>query len=124
MAEKGTVMVDERVTLSKQELAELLKTTALAFREAQKDPLAEARKEAGRIRLREEQERQKEVKRMREAACSHLREDNTSAVAWMKNSDDVTRGVCQRCNTDFAPGHPKYNELMRIPTRAAGIIYW
>ncbi len=47
-------------------------------------------------------------------ACPHLRDDNTSAIAWMQNSDLVFRGVCQRCNKLFSPeSDPEEYERMR-----------
>lgn len=88
-----------------------------------KDPEAEARKERDRRRIREERARQEKLRQEREAACSHMREDNTSAIAWMQNSDQVTRGVCQRCNALITPSHEEYLRLLRVPTRGLGVVY-
>lgn len=55
-------------------------------------------------------------------ACTHLRDDNTSRIAWIDNSDGIRRGVCQACNVTLAPGHHAYERMRRIPTRMAGII--
>lgn len=86
------------------------------------DPKIVEAKERQRLALREERKRSEENRKAREAACSHLREDNTSRIAWMQNSDLVTRGVCQSCNALFQPGHPDYMRLIKIPVGRAGII--
>jgi hypothetical protein len=36
-------------------------------------------------------------------ACSHLREDGTSVIAWATQSDGKNRGVCQHCIAIFSP---------------------
>jgi hypothetical protein len=105
------------------DLAALGKAIAEGLKEAKRDPELEARKARDRQRIREERGRQEANQRAIQDNCPHLREDNTSAVAWMRNSDDITRGVCQRCNALFTPEHPEYLRLIRIPTRAAGVIF-
>lgn len=102
---------------------ELGRAIAEGLREAQRNPDRERQLEAARQRLRIQQEADQQVKRIREQSCAHLREDGTCCIAWMENSDGITRGVCQRCNTCFDPNHARYAELRRIPTRTAGIVW-
>lgn len=106
--------------LQMEQFAEVL---ANAMRGAQKDPIKEQQKEAARMRLRQQQKEDAQVRKMREDSCIHMREDNTSVIAWMQNSDGVVRGVCQRCNTCFDPSHPRYVELRRIPYRSSSVVY-
>jgi len=123
MANQGATSQPEQVTLSKAELAELIQAGAQMFREAQKDPMEAQKKEAMRDRLRGEQARSKEAMRLREEGCSHLREDNTSAIAWMATSDGRVPGTCQHCGTVFHDTHPRYSELRRIPTHRGSVQY-
>lgn len=102
---------------------EFAKAIAEGIRQGKIDPEMEARKERDRIRLRAERERSEKSRKAKMDACTHLREDNTSTVAWMRNSDEVTRGVCQRCNKLFVPGDPDYDRVVRISTGRAGVIY-
>jgi hypothetical protein len=125
MNEKSATIENQKVTLSKQELAALMNMTVDAFREAQKDPEAEAKKLAQRERLRGEQQRQREAAHQLELQCgNHCRLDGSSAIAWARQSDGITRGVCQHCNTTFDPSHERYAELLRIPTRVANLNYF
>jgi transposase-like protein len=87
------------------------------------DPDVQARKERDRQRLRHEEELATAERKERQSNCPHVRQDNTSVIAWMTNSDNVTRGVCQRCNKLFTPEDPDYIKFIRIPTRAAGIVF-
>jgi hypothetical protein len=87
------------------------------------DPDQAARKQRDRERLRAERERQESLRQAAQDACPHMREDNTSAIAWMTNSDGITRGVCQRCNALFTPEHPRYMQLIRIPVRSGNVIF-
>lgn len=82
-----------------------------------------ARKERERQRNRAEQDAMHEAQQARWSACGHLREDNTSAIAWLRHSDDVVRGVCQRCQRPFRPDQDDYAHFLRIPTRAPGVVY-
>ena len=81
-------------------------------------------KEAARQRLRAQQKEDARIKAWREERCQHMRGNNTSAIAWAMQSDNVTRGVCQHCNALFTPEHPRYAELLRIPVGMMdGVIY-
>ena len=117
---QGTVSTnEERVSLSKADLASLLNTTVQAFRDAQVDPDAARRKAAAKARLIAEQQVQREQKEWRSRACSHCREDGSSAMAWQTTSDGLVNGCCQRCNSEFGQNHPRFAELYRIPTKVA-----
>ena len=123
MANQGTVS-EERVSLSKADLAALVAAGAQSFREAQKDPQKEAKDAAARARLAAEQARQREMKEWRSLQCGHVREDGSSAMAWQKTSDDRINGVCQRCNSEFSQDHPRFSELYRIPTKVAHLNFY
>ena len=100
---------------------------AAGMRQAQIDPVAEARKERDRNRLRSERAAAEEERERRERRCAHRREDMTSAVAWYTYRWDtpdgqqrnVTKGVCQHCNKWFEPGIPGYEEMLGIQTYRA-----
>lgn len=96
---------------------EQLKDLLVEMRKPVVDEAAELRKETQRERLRGSVARKRKQDADRIGGCAHLREDNTSAIAWMRNSDQVIRGVCQRCFGEFAPGHNDYPRLRAIPTR-------
>ncbi len=110
---------EERVSLTKADLAALVAAGAQSFRDAQRDPDVERRKAAAKARLVAEQQIQREQKEWRSKACSHCREDGSSAMAWQTTSDGLVNGCCQRCNSEFGQAHPRFAELYRIPTKVA-----
>lgn len=84
------------------------------------DREAEARRLADRERLRRDERERLEAIRAGQEACGHVREDNSSAIAWYPFTNPAGTtviGVCQRCNLTLKDDHPRYHELMRIPTR-------
>lgn len=110
--------------LTQAQLIELL-------REARKpyvDEDAAAQKEREREKLRASERERLENIAAEQEACAHLREDNSSAIAWMpmrNKAGTITVGVCQRCQLVVAPDHPRWGELIRVPTRTgvmAGLI--
>lgn len=92
-----------------------------------KKPYVDPQEEAERLRRRKQMAAKvkagAERRKARQNRCSHVRGDNTSAIAWLENSDHVIRGVCQHCNATITPEHPRYAELLRIPDRGAGVVY-
>ena len=112
-------MADERaVVMTPDQLESLVK----AARAPIVDEAALRSKEQSRLRLREKITKKARNDEAKYALCGHLREDNTSRIAWMTNSDGIRRGVCQFCNMTCGPDHPEYDRLIRIPTRAPHII--
>ena len=109
---------EPQLSLTKDDLSYLLSKVIEESKKPYVDANVEAQKVRNRERIRGERAEQEANRAAREAACAHMREDNTSAVAWMQNSDNIWRGVCQRCNALFTPSHPDYAALIRIPTRA------
>lgn len=98
------------------DLSQLGAAIAEGIRAGRIDPKVEQRKQIERERLREARRQELANRKMKEDACAHKRENGTSVIAWMTNSDNVTRGVCQRCNALFTPAHPRYRELIMVPT--------
>lgn len=86
------------------------------------DPSLVAKRERDSQRMRQQVAENRRVKAAKEASCSHRREDNTSAIAWMTNSDMATRGVCQRCNRLVQPDDADYMILIAVPDRAIGMV--
>jgi hypothetical protein len=119
MANVTAVKEQEKVELSKEALLSMIEELKKPY----VDPKIVEQKERERREMREEWERNEELRKQREEACGHLREDNTSAIAWLTNSDGIRRGVCQRCNAVITPNNPRYLDLLRIPTRGQGIVY-
>jgi len=108
----------EAVVMTPEQLESLVR----AARAPVRDEAALRSKEESRQRMRDRiaQKRRNDEAKYRD--CGHMREDNTSRMAWMNNSDGVRRGVCQLCGMQCAPDHPEYNQLIRVPTRAPHII--
>ncbi len=114
---------ESRVELSTSDIKELLKTVLEEARKPVVDEQAQKRKEMHRQRLRNQMVVNEHMRALREARCSHMRQDNTSRIAWMQNSDGVVRGTCQYCHAIFEPGHKDYDELIRRPTYGTGVVY-
>jgi len=107
-APQGALQIDAAT------LVEILKEA----RKPYVDEQAEALKAKRREQLREANRQHIADQKLQQEYCSHLREDNTSAMAWMNSYPDKQfRGVCQRCNLLVEPEHPKYRQLLAIPTR-------
>lgn len=97
-----------------------LRTLVEEIKKPYVDREAEARKTADRDRLRRDERDRLAAIAAAQEACPHVREDNSSAIAWYPFSSpagSTVMGVCQRCNLTLKPGHPRYEALMRIPTR-------
>lgn len=91
------------------------------------DEEAVARKEKARESLRAERAEAERRTKARQDSCSHLRDDNTSRVAWIQlyhvaKKLYVREGYCQQCNKHFAPGVEGYEAMLRIPVGKSGIV--
>lgn len=88
------------------------------------DPVVEANKLKQREQMRRTVQEGEEDKRIRQANCSHMRDDNTSRIAWYTFSDGVERGFCQLCNKkyDAVENRTDYIAARRVPTRSAGVV--
>ena len=114
---------DPTVTIGADQLKDILTTVITEAKKPHVDVELQARKARDRERLRAERAANEEARKERESRCPHLREDGTSTIAWHTNSDNVMRGVCQRCNILLQPGHPDYMRMARVPTRGSGIVF-
>lgn len=114
------------MTFSPEQLAMI----KLIMQEARKPFVDEdvvKRNEAARIRMREQREDSEAMTAARQDACSHLREDNTSRVAWhqfhhVAKKLFIYEGYCQLCNKHYFPGVPGYELMIKIPSGKPGIM--
>lgn len=111
------------ISITQEQLLELLK----AANAPHVDEKAVARKEKARQDMRDGQAAMEAGKRAAESNCSHLRDDNTSRIAWAANYHPkrnvyITEGFCQYCNKHFKPGVDQYEQYIRIPTGKPGVI--
>ncbi len=112
------------VQITQSALADLLKTAIEEAKKPFNDPELQRRKERDRARIRKERELAEANIKAVQDACTHLRTDNTSCVAWMQNSDGIVRGVCQHCNKLFVPEMgDEYVRMRRVPTMSPGVIF-
>ncbi len=107
------------VVMSPDALKDIVATAIAEARKPYVDPQVEARKQRERQQRIDDIKMMEEAKQTRVKMCNHLREDGTSAIAWIRNSDRIVRGVCQHCNGLFTPEHEDYVRLLRIPTKGA-----
>ncbi len=110
------------VSLSPKQLESMLAAVIEEARKPVVDKEAQVRRENQRLRLRKVLLEDKAAERFRQDACTHLREDNTSCIAWQVNSDGVTRGFCPHCLLVVDEHYPKRQELLRIPTKRPSIV--
>ena len=117
-------MAEQKATVSVP--LEAVRELMLDLRKPYVDPEVQAAKDRNRQRVRQAESRRHEQDQVRWDRCAHLREDGTSSVAWLRNSDNITRGVCQRCLCPFSPTEPSpevYAKYLRIPTRAPNVVH-
>jgi hypothetical protein len=127
-------MADQQKSHKAEEAAELtpgqiamMKVLIEEMRKPYVDPDVVARNERARQRLREQRAEDEANVEARWNQCSHMREDNTSRVAWIENfhraiSRYVIEGFCQQCNKPFRPGVAGYEAMLRIPVGKNGIV--
>ena len=109
-------------TLSAAQLQNLLSVVLEEARKPYVDEDAKKLKESRRLRLRAAMLEMQAAEKARQVNCTHLREDNTSCIAWMVNTDGITRGFCPHCCLVIDEKHPKRAELLRVPTRRPSIV--
>ena len=109
-------------TLSPELLRQLLTTVIAEARKPYVDEDAEKLKHSRRMRLRASMLELKAAEKARQENCTHLREDNTSCIAWMVNTDGITRGFCPHCTLVIGEDHPQRTALLRVPTRRPSIV--
>jgi hypothetical protein len=127
-----TLLTDLFTQLAKMH-AQMLKTVVEEIRRGPIDPIKEKQKERAHAEKNRAETAFWEQVKNREANCSHAREDLTSCIAWMPNSDGHIRGTCQHCFTVFSPIREeciseevwkKYKDLRKIPTqRGTAVVY-
>jgi hypothetical protein len=125
--QQNVTNAEENVNLSKTDLAGLIAAAIKAARE----PIVDEAKEASLARNKERMRTQLAESAASVVAaqnnCSHLREDNTSRVAWAENFVAsrklfVKEGFCMACGKHYKPGVEGYAEALRIPTGRQGLI--
>ena len=104
-----------------------IRESVKAAREVPIDPIKQAQKERAAITKKNAEEGywKNLISRAENCPGNHRRSNMTSAIAWAKQSDNATRGVCQHCFTIFSPYrneccsdavYEQYKELVRVPT--------
>lgn len=130
MAEQQKAAEPARLSITAEDLKEIL---AAAIAQGQKpyvDPEKVRQAEAAKARIAKQRETSERETEARQSACSHLREDNTSRIAWnqfhhVERQLYIWEGFCQMCNKHFFPGmKPKgeYERMIRVPSGKPGII--
>jgi hypothetical protein len=107
------------ITLSAEALEGMLSRVLEEAKKPYVDPDVAAKIQRARERVRQANADMVAAEKATQANCTHLREDTTSAIAWMLNSDDVWRGVCMHCRKLYTPEDTDYTRVIRIPTRTA-----
>jgi hypothetical protein len=115
MAQMLSVFQKMQETQNEQFL-KALATVVTEIRKPPFDPVKEAQKKReAETKVRGEAEYWKK-KADRKKNCAHTRQNGTSNIAWARQSDNVERGVCPYCNSDFTPDDGElYEQLRRMP---------
>jgi len=107
------------ITLTAGQLETMLSRVLEEAKKPYVDPELAAKVLRARERVRQANADMIAAEKVTQANCGHLREDNTSAIAWMLNSDEVWRGVCMHCRKLYTPEDTDYARVIKIPTRTA-----
>lgn len=126
MADQQKHKAEEASTLSPETVA-MMKVLIEEMRKPHIDQEVVARNERARQRLRDQRRDSEAAIEAVWNSCSHMREDNTSRVAWIENFHRaigryVIEGFCQACNKPFRPGVVGYEAMLKIPVGKAGIV--
>jgi hypothetical protein len=121
---------DQPITLTMGALKEMLSALVAEMKKPHVDLELVARNEAVRQRMRRQREQSAKDLDAVQDSCSHMREDNTSRVAWAENFVRdrqlyVKEGFCQLCNKHYHPNMKRpheYAEMLKVPVGKAGII--
>lgn len=134
MANQQTLEAGAKSRFNADDMA-LIREIVSSAVEASKKPYVDqdevAKKERARQRLRDQRKEAQEQIEAIQNGCNHLRDDNTSRVAWITNFNRqrqlyITEGFCQLCNKHYHPGMKEgsavYEAMLRVPVGKAGII--
>jgi hypothetical protein len=126
MADQQKHKAEDAEVLSPGQIA-MMKILIEEMRKPYVDQDVVARNEAARQRLRAQRTESEANIEAVWNSCSHMREDNTSRVAWITNFHRarnlyITEGFCQACNKPFRPGVKGYEEMLKMPVGKAGIV--
>jgi hypothetical protein len=124
---KVVLSQDQTIAELVRQLAPILKTDERALaaaivtglREGQRNPEKEAQLARARARGKAMAAETARERASREKRCHHMRSfpyQGLSKIAWAIQSDGIKRGYCPDCDSMFEPGHPRYEELVRIQT--------
>ena len=128
MADQHKDEKETPITLTLSALKEMMSALVAEMKKPHVDPDIVARNLASKLRMREQREESQRDLDAIQNQCSHMREDNTSRIAWIENfvrarNLYVREGFCQLCNKHYHPGVEGYAEILRIPTGKVGLIY-
>lgn len=127
MANQQTDEKETPVVITLSALKDMMSALVAEMKKPFVDPDIVARNLAAKMRLRAQREESERDLAAIQDSCPHMRDDNTSAVAWHEQfwrarKLYIREGFCQRCNKHFFPGLPGYVEMLRVPTGKAGVI--
>ena len=97
-------MLLEMIMKSQQETAASNKLLAEAILESRKpyvDPKVLEQKEIALKERQAEIRRTAAIRVATKAGCSHLRDNGTSNIKWMEHSNNIVKGVCGSCFSEF-----------------------
>ena len=130
MADQHKDEKETPVVLTMSALKEMMSALIAEMKKPYIDPDLVARNLAAKLRLRAQREESERDLAAIQDACPHMRDDNTSAIAWANNFHRarklyVTEGPCQRCNKFFHPwmkSNAEYIHWLKVPVGKAGVI--
>lgn len=116
------------VTMTQADLAAVVAAAVSQAVKAQneyKDPIVVENKKRMRANMQQQQKDNLRNKEYRESQCSHLRENNSSRIAWIDNfiaskGIVIREGFCMGCEKHFHPEKEGYAEMVRISTGMNG----
>lgn len=77
--------------------------------------------EQKRIALEEQHaatRREFERRRLAKVQCPHVRDNGTSSINWMEHSNNIVKGVCSGCPSEFDTRNPEDLKLLRANPKA------
>jgi len=128
----ATQHTDEpKLNITMSDLKDMMAALVAEMKKPHVDPDIVARNEATKVRMRAQREESERDLEAIQNSCSHLREDNSSRIAWQEQFIRATKlyvidGFCQNCNKHFHPNmkNPsEYAKWLKIPTGKVGLIY-
>ena len=117
------------LNITMSDLKDMMAALVAEMKKPHVDPDILARNEAAKQRIRAQREESEAELKATQDACSHLREDGTSRVAWHEQYIRSKKlffqiGFCQACNRSFYPdaGDPDYTRMLKVPSGKPGLI--